>query len=138
MDKYLNANIVFSRFSRDYMDIKSGLPIRPSELAVLSIITRRDGKFTPLMIKELLGVSKPMITAHINILERKGYIFKEYLISDKRSFYVMPTEKAKELVDKAEKTMTEQLIEMEQELGEKQFAELVNLLEKAQSSLKKE
>lgn len=72
MDKYLKANIVFSKFSRDYMGLKSGLPVRPSELAVLNIITKRGGNYTPLMIKELLGVSKPMITAHINVLEKKG------------------------------------------------------------------
>lgn len=138
MDKYLNANIVFSKFSRDYMGLKSGLPIRPSELAVLNIITRREGKFTPLMIKELLGVSKPMITAHINILEKKGYIYKDFVLKDKRSFYVMPTDKAHFLVSKAEKKTTETLKEIENEIGEDKFQELVELLEKSQTKIKGE
>lgn len=136
MDKYLKANIVFSKFSRDYMGLKSGLPVRPSELAVLNIITKRGGNYTPLMIKELLSVSKPMITAHINVLEKKGYVYKDFVLSDKRSFYVMPTEKAKKLVEDAEAKTNEKLCEMESELGEERFIELVRLLEVAQAKLK--
>lgn len=135
MDKYLEANIVFSKFSRDYMRLKSGLPVRPSELGVLNIITRREGLFTPLMIKELLGVSKPMITAHINILEKKGYVYKDYVLSDKRSFYVMPTEKARALVDEAEMKTSAALKEIESEIGESEFLKLVELLKKFQKKL---
>lgn len=135
MDKYLKANMVFSKFSRDYMEMKKNLPIRPSELAVLNIITKREGKFTPLMIKELLGVSKPMITAHINILEKKGYVYKNYVLNDKRSFYVTPTEKANVLVSEAERKTTAKLKEIEIELGEERFDELINLLEKSQTKL---
>lgn len=138
MDKYLKANIVFSKFSRDYMGLKSGLPVRPSELAVLNIITRREGKFTPLMIKELLGVSKPMITAHINILEKKGYIYKDFVLKDKRSFYVMPTDKANALVDEAERKTTAKLKEIESAIGEEKFEELIDLLTKAEAKLKGE
>ncbi len=138
MDKYLNANIVFSKFSRDYMGLKGGLPVRPSELAVLNIITRREGKFTPLMIKELLGVSKPMITAHINILEKKGYIYKDFVLKDKRSFYVMPTDKANALVDEAERKTTAKLKEIESAIGEEKFEELIDLLTKAEAKLKGE
>lgn len=32
MDKYLEANAVFSKFSRDYIELKRDLPIRPSEM----------------------------------------------------------------------------------------------------------
>lgn len=136
MDKYIDANIVFSKFARDYMELKKDLPIRPSELAVLNIITRMEGKFTPLMIKELLGVSKPMITAHINVLEKKGYIRKDFALSDKRSFYVIPTDKAKTLVNETEKKTTAKLKDIETVLGEEKFAELVELLEKTQKLLK--
>lgn len=130
MDKYLNANMVLSKLSRDYMQLKSGLPIRPSELGVLNIITKREGKFTPLMIKDLLGVSKPMITAHINILEKKGYVYKDFIVSDKRSFYVMPTDKAKQLVEETEIKTVDKLKEMEQLVGEETFANLLQTLDK--------
>lgn len=135
MEKYINANIVFSKFSRDYMELKKELPIRPSEMGVLNIITRREGRFTPLMIAEFLGVSKPMIAAHISVLEEKEYIYKEPSIEDNRSFYVLPTEKAKALVAEAEEKLNEHLKAIENNLGEKRFALLLVLLEEARTSL---
>lgn len=132
MNKYMNANIVFSKFSRDYMGLKKDLPIRPSEMGVLNIISRRDGDFTPLMLAEMIGVSKPMIAAHIQALLKKGYICKEASGVDKRSFFVRPTEKGKALAGEFEKRQTEYLKKVEESLGEKEFAELTRLLSKTQ------
>lgn len=128
MDKYLDANIVFSKFARNYMELKKDLPIRPSEMGVLNIITHREGKYTPLMIAELLGVSKPMITSHITVLVKKGYIMKKPSAEDKRSFYVLPTEKAVALTEIFNAKQTEYLVGMEKALGKTEFAKLVNLL----------
>ena len=133
MTKYQTANIVFSKFGRDYTDLKKDLPIRPSEMGVLNIITQREGLFTPLMIAELLNVSKPMIAAHLSVLEEKGYIYKDCSSSDKRSFYVMPTEKAKALVREAEEKLNAHLKRMEAKLGEDKFALLIELLGQAQT-----
>lgn len=130
MDKYINANIIFSKFSRNYMDLKKELPIRPSEMAVLNIITQRDGQYTPLMIAELLGVSKPMIAAHIQVLLKKGYIYKKASTEDKRSFYVLPTDQAIELTDKFNKKQADYLKAMESAMGETDFDKLVCLLDK--------
>lgn len=135
MEKYLNANIVFSKFSRGYMALKKDLPIRPSELGVLNIITKRDGLFTPVMIAELLEVTKPMVASHISVLEKKGYITKRYLENDKRSFYVIPTPKAKKLVLEAESKLNKKLIYLEKKLGSKRFDELIKTLEEAKSYL---
>lgn len=130
MDKYVDANRVFSKFSRNYMELKKELPIRPSEMAVLNIITQRDGLYTPLMIAELLGVSKPMIAAHIRILLKKGYIRKESSEEDKRSFYVLPTDKAAELTDKFKIKQAGYLRQIEANIGETEFDELIRLLDK--------
>ncbi len=135
MDKYMNANIIFSKFCRKYMELKKDLPIRPSEMAVLNIIVKRDGLFTPLMISELLEVTKVMITNHINVLEKKGYITRQYLINDKRSFYVIPTQKAKLLVEEIELKLNIKLKKLEDELGTNKFNELLDLLEIAKNSL---
>ncbi len=129
MDKYINANRVLSKFSRNYMELKKDLPIRPSEMAVLNIITQRDGVYTPLMIAELLGVSKPMIAAHIQVLLKKGYIRKEVSQEDKRSFYVLPTEKAVHLTEKVKIEQKEYLKAIEVVLGEGKFSELIRLLD---------
>lgn len=135
MDKYITANIVFSKFNRSYMDLKKDLPIRPSEMGVLNIITRKGGLFTPIMIAELLEVTKPMVASHISILEQKGYITKIYLETDKRSYYVIPTDKAKSLVDKTESKLNEKLIKLENKLGTKKFNELISTLEEARLCL---
>lgn len=135
MDKYTNANIVFSKFSRDYMELKKDLPIRPSEMGVLNIITRREGDFTPLMLAEMISVSKPMITAHIGTLLKKGYIRKEASLKDKRSFYVRSTEKGQSLADEFEKKQTKYFKIMEARLGEAEFDELIRLLDKTQTIL---
>lgn len=138
MDKYMSANIVFSLFAKDYMELKKELPIRPSEMAVLNIITQRDGKYTPLMIAELLDVSKPMIAAHIQALLKKGYICKERSVSDKRSFYVLPTEKAVKLTDEFNEKHTQYLKSVEKTLGENDFDELIRLIDKVLPMLKSE
>lgn len=130
MDKYMNANRVISKFSRYYMELKKELPIRPSEMAVLNIITQCDGKYTPLMIAKLLGVSKPMIAAHIQVLQKKGYICKEASAEDKRSFYVLPTEQAIELTERFKIKQTEYLKAIEMTIGENEFDKLVGVLDK--------
>lgn len=137
VDKYMNANMVFSKFSRDYMGLKKDLPIRPSEMAVLNIITQRDGRYTPLVIAELLGVSKPMVAAHIAALEEKGYIEKEPSDTDRRSFFVLPTGKATALACEFNVKQTESLKMLERELGEEEFDKLVRLLDKVQVTLDK-
>ena len=131
MEKYLKANIVFSKFSRDYMALKKDLPIRPSEMGVLNILTKRDGLFTPVMIAELLEVTKPMVANHISVLEEKGYITKKYSENDKRSFYIIPTDKAKKLVEEAETKLNGKLINLENKLGSKRFDELIKTLEES-------
>lgn len=131
----MNANIAFSKFSRDYMTLKKDLPIRPSEMGLLNIITRREGDVTPLMLAELLGVSKSMVAAHIRALLKKGYICKELSGVDKRSFFVRPTEKGEALVKEFETEQTEYLKTIEAKLGETKFDMLVCLLNETQAIL---
>lgn len=136
MDKYINANIIFSKFCNGYSKLKQELPIRPSEMGVLNIIVQREGNFTPLKIAELLEVSKPMITAHITVLEKKGYISKEYSKEDKRSFYIIPTKKAVELVKETSKKMQTHLQYLETSLGTDTFNELLDIMLRANEILK--
>lgn len=136
MDKYLEANIVFSMFCKNYEELRKDLPIRPSEMGVINIITQREGLFTPLMIAELLHVSKPMVTAHINVLEKKGYIYKEVSKGDKRSFFVRPTEKAEELAKDVGAKMRERLSRIEDALGDEKYSELLSLIGEVNDLLK--
>lgn len=135
MNQYTKANIVFSKFSRDYMGLKKDLPIRPSEMGVLNLVSHREGDFTPLMLADMIGVSKPMITAHIQALLKKGYIRKDTSGVDKRSFFVRPTEKGKALADTFEARQTAYLKTIEANLGEAKFDELIRLLGETQAVL---
>ena len=135
MDKYIKAGIVFTKFSRHNVELKRYLPIRPSEMTALNIITRCGCDITPLAIAERLGVSKPMIAAHIQSLEEKGYIYKEVSPDDKRSFYVRPTEAGIALTDEFEARQRENMKVLESKLGEAQFDELIRLLNETQRIL---
>lgn len=133
MDRYLNANIVFSKFSRDYMELKKDLPIRPSEMGVLNIIVKREGLFTPIMIADLLEVSKAMVTTHISVLEKKGYVYRDFSSTDKRSFYVLPTDKARRLVEDTEKKLNVKFNKIEEKIGRDNFDLLISLLENSRT-----
>lgn len=135
MNKYFAANAILSMFSKYYMELKKGLPIRPSEMGVLNIITETPGPHTPLLLAELLGVSKPMITAHLTDLAKKGYIEKEQSLEDKRVFYILPTEKALALVESAKTDLNQHLIRLVQEMGQDEFDNLVRLAGKANKIL---
>ena len=101
-------------------------------MALLNIIVRRKRDFTPLALAEIMAVSKPMIAAHIQALEKNGYVYKEKSEDDKRSFFVRPTDKAVELCAKYEEKQTERLNELSEKLGDDEFCELVRLMDKAQ------
>ena len=127
MDKYFAANAVLSIFSKNYMELKKDLPIRPSEMGVLNIITQTPGPHTPLMLAEALKVSKPMITAHLTSLTNKGYITKQPSSEDKRAYYILPTEKAGALVKRAKEDLYRHLDRLMDGMGEEQFDLLVKL-----------
>ena len=137
MDKYLHANIVLSKFSRDYIDLKNDLPIRPSEMGVLNLLLKREGKYTPLAIADMLGVSKTMVAAHIAVLEKGEYITKQPSETDKRSFFVLPTEKAKRLVAEVDNRLDSQLKFLEQTMGADMFDALITLADWAQKTIEK-
>lgn len=138
MDQYFTANAVLSIFAKNYMELKKGLPIRPSEMGVLNIIAETEGPHTPVMLAELLGVSKPMITAHITSLEGKGYITKAPCSQDKRAYYILPTDQALELVEWEKNDLKKKLQCLVNGLGQEEFDTLVALAEKANGIMKAE
>lgn len=135
MDKYFTANAILSIFSKYYMELKQGLPIRPSEMGVLNIITETPGPHTPVLLAGLLGVSKPMITAHLTNLSKKGYIEKKQSLEDKRIFYIFPTEKTFALVESAKADLDQHIKRLEKEMGQDEFDSLIRLAQKANKIL---
>lgn len=131
MDRYFAANAVLSIFSKNYMELKKGLPIRPSEMGVLNIIAETPGPHTPVVLAQMLGVSKPMITAHLTSLTDKGYITKEPSREDKRAYYIIPTEKALALVESARQEMDGHLSSLIDAMGQDDFDKLISLAQMA-------
>ena len=138
MTKFFKANAVLSVFSKNYMDLKKDLPIRPSEMGVLNIITETTGPHTPIMLAEALKVSKPMITAHLTSLTNKGYITKQPSFEDKRGYYILPTEKARALVKSAKDDLYRHLDQLVNGMGKEQFDLLVKLAGEANRILEAE
>ena len=138
MDPYVYANAVFSRFGRNYMVLKKNLPIRTSEMAVLNILTAIPGPHTPAMLAERLGVSKPMITAHLTVLSKKGYITREPCQEDKRAYFVRLTAKAEALVASARAEADGHIDDLISALGQEGFDTLVELLQRANLVLETE
>ncbi len=138
MTNFFMANAVLSLFSRNYLELKKGLPIRPSELSVLNIITETPAPHTPVLLAKLLGVSKPMITAHLTTLIKKGYIEKQKSADDKRVFYVIPTEKALALVESTKADLEQHLEKLIKEMGQDEFDNLIRLAQNANKIMQKE
>ena len=138
MDQFVTANAAFSKFSRNYMELKKDFPIRPSEMGVLNIITQTPGPHTPVMVAQMLGVSKPMVTALLTSLSEKGYITKEPSKDDKRAYFIRPTEKALALVERAGQEMDGQLSQLRNAMGQEDFEKLVSLVRAANRILEKE
>lgn len=135
MEPYIYANAVLSRFSRNYMALKQSLPIRPSEMAVLNILSVFPERHTPVMLAERLGVSKPMITALVTALNQKGYITKEPSRTDKRAYYVLMTPRAQALVQTAREDTDRQLARLMEAMGQEEFDLLVKLTQRANQFL---
>lgn len=137
MEKYVAANAVLSLFSRNYMELKKCLPIRPSEMGVLNIITETPGPHTSVMLAQMLGVSKPMITAHLTSLTEKGYITREQSPVDKRAYHVLPTPKAVKLVETAKIDLNRHMEELVRVMGQEKFDLLISLAQEANEILVK-
>lgn len=135
MDQCFSTNAVLSLFSKNYMELKKDLPIRPSEMGVLNILAATPGPHTSVLLAELLGVSKPMITAHLTALAEKGYITRARSEEDRRVYFILPTEKARTLVEQASVDMARQLSALAKEMGQEDFDTFVRLAQKANQIL---
>lgn len=135
MDRYVVANAAFSKFSRNYMELKKDLPIRPSEMGALNILANTAGPHTSVMLAERLNVSKPMITAILTALSEKGYIIKERSLTDKRVYYVHLTDTGQQLVTTVGAQTNRNLDRVIAALGAEDFDKLVELTQKVNLEL---
>jgi len=120
------------------MNTKRQLPIRASEMGMLIYIVKSNEIKTPMKIAEFFKITKPMVTTMVKSMVKKGYLLKEQLQTDKRSYMLIPTEKTIALV---EQTYSEYLRTMDilrLKMGDTEYLELIDLLTKANNILLEE
>lgn len=139
MDNRLKSAEEIIMFCRLNFNTKKDLPIRSSEMGVLYFIWE-DGPsegaaVSPVMLAEFFQVSKPMVTIMISSLCKKGYLIKVPSTTDKRSFNLELTQKGVELVKSAQNEYLKNLEILSNEMGKRNFDQLISLLGKANSIL---
>lgn len=131
------ANAV-SMFFRLNLNFKKDLPIRSSEMGLLIYILKSDTPVTPLMAADYFKVSKPMITTMVNSLCKHGYIEKKPSAADKRSFVLMLSKKAAELVNSTCNEYFKIMQKLMDSMGTEKYQVLMELLEQANNELLRE
>lgn len=131
MDKYFAANATFAKFSKNYMELKKNLPIRQSEMGALNILASMTGPRTSVRLAEIASVSKPMVTAILKSLTKKGYVIKRRSEEDKRVYYLELTPKAMQVVEDAKAESDIHLEHIMKAMGQESFDKLIELTQMA-------
>lgn len=138
MDNMIKASEQISLFCRLNINAKKELPIRSSEMGMLIYLVKTDGEKTPNAVAGFFKVTKAMATNMATSLLKKGYIEKRQLETDKRSFGLIPTAKAIQLVGAAYAEYFRMMSVLEEKMGKEKFEELIHLLEMANGILLEE
>ena len=125
-----DAGAILADFCRMYEEIGENFPTRNSEMNVMKIICSTVGPHTPVLLADMLGVSKPMVTTLINSLISQGFVAKIPSPEDGRSFYVMPTKRGRALFDKFRAERDDFLSQIKSRLGRADFDVLIDLIER--------
>jgi DNA-binding MarR family transcriptional regulator len=131
------ANIV-SMFCRLNVNTKKDLPLRSSEIGLLIYVVKSEKPVTPIMAAEFFKVSKPMIAAMVKTLVAKGYLVKIPLEVDRRSYNLMPTNKAKIVTETVYDEYFKAMQLLMEQMGIEKFKNMIQLLELANTILSEE
>ncbi|MDO5520964.1 MAG: MarR family winged helix-turn-helix transcriptional regulator [bacterium] len=127
-----------SLFCRLNMNIRKDIPIRSSEMGLLIYLVKSSGSNTPLEAAKYFKVSKGMITNMVTSLTKKGYIIREKSMEDKRSYLLLPTKIAIELVNKTYDENFKIMATIQEKLGTDDFQMFTTMLEKVNEILLEE
>lgn len=138
MDRMIQISEQISLFCRLQMNAKRKLPIRSSEMGMLIYLVKTDGKKTPNAAAKFFNITKAMATNTVTSLLNNGYIVKKQSDIDKRSYLLIPTDKAIDLVNDTYTDYFKMISMLESKMGENKFYELIQLLETANNILLEE
>lgn len=135
MDDILKVAEDISLFCRLHMNTKIVLPIRSSEMGLLIYLVMHDGEKTPMAAARFFKVSKAMITNMVTSLMKQDYIEKVQSTNDKRSFLLIPTKKASQLVEETYEDYFKTMSTLRRKMGQTDFMNMVDLIKKANEIL---
>ena len=138
MDMIIQASEQISLFCRLHINSKKELPIRSSEMGMLIYLVKTNEEKTPNAIARFFKVTKSMVTNMVTSLLHKGYIEKNQSKTDRRSFFLLPTKKAINLVEDTYEEYFKMTSILETKMGKKDFDEFIDLLKKANDILLEE
>ncbi len=125
------------QFCRMYMQAKKDCNLRYSQLCVLNILCTKPGVYTPMMLAGMLNVSRPMVAAHLKALQHAGYITRVTSPDDGRSVYVLPTKKAREVIDRTNREFDKIHSLLAEKMGEEGLNKFIDLINVANEVLVK-
>lgn len=132
MNDILKGAEVISKFCRLNINKKKDLPLRASQIGFLIyVMNNGENEVTPANAANFFGVTKAVITKTIAPLIEKGYIKKTPSQTDKRSYTILATEAAKELVKNADNEYYKIMNELFQHMGEEKYKMFIGLLDEA-------
>lgn len=130
-DIKLFSRIIIRRSTKEY-------EMPPQHLELLSqLIIHKDG-MTPMNLSKIMGVNKTIISRIIDNLNKGGYLTKTKDIKDKRSYIISITDLGIEQVQKIYEYYLSPIYELRRILGDDDFSNLMNYIEKANIKMNKE
>lgn len=138
MDELIKASEQISLFCRLNTNTKRELPIRSSEMGMLIYLVKTDEENTPNGVARFFRFTKSMATNMVTSLSAKGYIEKKQSETDKRSFLLIPSDKAIQLVEGTYKEYFKMMSILKTNMGEEKFNELLSSLKTANDILLEE
>lgn len=108
----------------------------PSQhLELLSQLAVSKENMTPMSLSKSMGLNKTIISRIIDTLNKSGYLIKTRDEEDKRSYFVSITELGREQIDDIYKHYLGPIYDLRRKLGDKEFYELISLIEKANTKI---
>lgn len=122
---------VMALFCRLKMKVKAELPIRSSEMGVLIYVHKSQEPVTPLMISHFFKISKPSATSMINALLIQGFLCKESIKQDRRSYTLKITDLGCDLIEKTISEHYRAIETMMEKMGNESFSQFIHLMHRA-------
>ena len=114
---------------------RKGAVTSAQEVDLLFRTALAAGSITPLELSLQMGISKTIVSRLIEHLTGKHLVKKIYSTDDKRSYYLKITETGKQELDAMYYYYLGPLYDLQEHLGNKDYEELIRLIQKANESM---